>query len=161
MLGWISNIGWTAAVVGVGCLLIGLVVAWVVWRASRPLSSRTSHGMRIDAHSIHAVDDLIVECLWRTTMSVTNVSRRPRPVPVFASRATVTAGRKVYLASVFVERDLWELNPDEVAVVQVDCLLAAGAVPRKVELVELRGIIDSRRLQLRLERQPRMPRVQR
>ena len=153
MFSWIPTHSSTAAAAVVGYLLVTVAAAWLARWLYKPRSSHTRDGVRIEAHGTHMVDDLILERLWRTTISVTNVSRGPRPVPLFASRATVRAGRKVYLAGVFVERDLCELNPDEVVVVQVDCLLAAGVAPQTLELIELRPAVDSKRLQLRPGRQ--------
>lgn len=151
MSDWNPNLVWVVATVSVECALAAFVLLEL--RAVLPRSSTRRAGIKIEAHGTHAVDNLIVECRWRTTISVTNRSRRPRPVPVFASRATVTAGRNVYLAAVFLERDLLELNPNEVLIVQVDCLLAAGLTPRNVELAELRAGRESRQLRLRPARQ--------
>jgi hypothetical protein len=95
------------------------------------------------------VDDRLVDGLWRATLSMTNRSRRPRTLPVLASRATVAAARRVYLAAVFMERDVTELSPGEVAIAWVECVLPNGVNPGLVELAELRPGETNRRLRLR------------
>jgi hypothetical protein len=146
MTEWNSSLAGLVATACVGCVVIVAISFTQRARARRAVVRR---GIAIKWEGARPVDDLIVECLWRTTISVTNQSRAPRQVPVLASRATVAAGRKVYLGSVFLERELLELNPDEVAVIWVDYLLPAGTLPRRVELSELRVRGDDRRVRLR------------
>ncbi|MCC2032610.1 hypothetical protein [Microbacterium allomyrinae] len=58
----------------------------------------------------HVVDDRVVEALWRAAISMTNKTRRPRALPLFAERATVKAGRRVYLSSVYLDADAIEVT---------------------------------------------------
>jgi len=146
MSDWPIQLGW---------LLAGVSVGGVVILASRYLWRRIGHraatldGIKIEVHGVHPVEDLFVEDLWQATLSMTNRSRKPRPLPVLASRATITAGKKRYLATVFLERDAAELSPDDVAIVWVEATLSAGAIPRSLELVELRSGGAPRPLSLR------------
>lgn len=143
---WISTVGWGFATMV--CVLL-VAITWVVWRAAHSRPSRVQRGIRIELHGVHMVDDRVVDGLWRATLSMRNRSRRPRSLPVLASRATVAAARRVYLAEVFMERDITELSPGEVAVAWVECVLPSDANPGLVELAELRPGKTNRRLRLR------------
>jgi len=153
---WISIVGWGFATTA--CVLLA-AIAWLVWRAGHARPSRVQRGIRIELHGVHMVDDRVVDGLWRATLSMTNRSRRPRSLPVLASRATATAARRVYLAEVFMERDVTELSPGEVAVAWVECVLPNGVSPRLVELAELRPGKTSRRLRLRSGQRPAVSQV--
>lgn len=95
------------------------------------------NGIKIEAHGMHLIDDLVIECVWRITISLTNYSRRPRRLPTLAARATVSARRKVYLAQVFLERHVYELSPNELALIEVDFVLPAGLTPQRMTISEL------------------------
>lgn len=142
---WMSSVGWGFATV---CAFL-VAVTWLVWRAGHARPSRMQRGIRIELHGVHIVEDRVLDGLWRATLSMTNRSRRPRTLPVLASRATVAAARRVYLAEVFMERDVTELSPGEVAVAWVECALPNGVSPGPVELAALRPGKTSRRLRLR------------
>ena len=147
MSDWSIQLGW---------LLVGVSVGGVVVLASRYLWRRNGHraatldGIKIEVHGVHPVEDLFVEDLWRATISMTNRSRKPRPLPVLASRATIAAGKKCYLAAVFLERNTPELSPDDVAIAWVEGTLPAGATPRSLVLAELRPRGAPRHVSLRI-----------
>lgn len=146
MSDWPPQPDWLLAGVSIGVVM--LLTAQYVWRRVRR-ESATFDGVKIEVHGIHLVEDLFVENSWRATISMTNRSREPRALPALASRATITAGKKRYLATVFLERDAAELSPDDVAIVWVEATLSAGAIPRSLELVELRSGGAPRPLSLR------------
>lgn len=143
---WIASVGWGVSTTV--CVLLQ-AIAWLVWRAGHARPSRVQRGIRIELHGVYMVDDRVVDGLWRAALSMTNRSRRPRSLPVLASRATVAAARRVYLAEVFMERDVAELSPGEVVVAWVECVLPNGVSPGLVELAELRPGNTNRRLRLR------------
>lgn len=67
--------------------------------------------------------------MWRASLSMTNRSLRPGSLPVLASRATVVAGRKTYLAEVSVECGAAEPNPDQVALAGAEFVAARWGHP--------------------------------
>lgn len=106
------------------------VVAGVVWWRLRPRRVFTIDHVRVEMHDAVVVEDRVIEAAWRVAISMKNVSRRPRVLPVFAERATVRAGWREYLATVYLEDDVVDVNPGEVALAWVEFVLPAGLMPR-------------------------------
>jgi hypothetical protein len=79
-------------------------------------------------------EDLVIERNWRITLLMTNVTRKPTTIPVLGSRAVVTAGRKQFAGTVFLEREARELNPGDGLIAWVLVRLDSGGVPRRVEV---------------------------
>ena len=124
-------------------LVIAVLVTGVaVWRASRQRLRRlpiTIEGVRIELQGLHLDEDLVVECNWRLTFLMTNSTKRPAQVPVLSSRAIVRSGRKQYAGTLYLERAVTELNPDEAMVAWVLCQLPGGAAPERVAVDWMRG----------------------
>lgn len=95
--------------------------------------------VRVEMHPACIVEDRVIEQVWRAAISMTNVSRRPRLLPVLAERATVRAGIRAYLASVYLDADAFEVNPGAVAVAWVECVLPSESVPIAVRADVLFG----------------------
>lgn len=91
----------------------------------------TMSGSRL--HEAHIVEDRVIDAVWRAPISMTNRTRRPRVLPVFAERATVRAGHRVHLAVVCLENDAMEVNPDDVALAWVEVVLPASQSARVVD----------------------------
>jgi hypothetical protein len=119
-------------------VLVGLAVLAVVLVVRRRRRFRrlpaTIDGVRITCEGAVVDEDLVIERNWRVTLLLTNVTRRPVRVPVLSSRGEVAAGRKKYAGTVYFEREVSELNPGDAVVVWVLVRLAAGEVPRRVEV---------------------------
>lgn len=98
----------------------------IVWWMRRPRRAFTIDQIRVELHGAHIVDDRVIEVVWRVALSMTNKSRRPRALPVFAERATVRAEHRVYLASVYLDADAREVSPGDVALAWVECVLPGG-----------------------------------
>jgi hypothetical protein len=49
----------------------------------------------VELHDARIIDDRVIDAVWRTAISMTNKTRRPRALPVFAEQATVVAARRV------------------------------------------------------------------
>lgn len=117
-------------------VVIGLIVTGV-WRARRRRVRRlpiTIDGVRIELQGAHLDEDMIVERNWRLTFLLTNSTKRPAMVPVLSSRAVVRSGRKQYAGTLYLERDVGELNPDEAMVAWLLCQLPGGGVPERVAI---------------------------
>lgn len=135
------------------------VIGW--WRL-RPRRAFKAQHIRVELHGAHIVEDRLVEVLWRSAVSMTNNSRRPRALPVLAARATVRAGHRVYLARICLDADVSEINPGDVALAWVQFVLPAEVVPRRCNIVQLRGVRSTRKFRLAVrpamipaDRQPR------
>lgn len=133
MSNWLLSIGELISVTVFGGILVASSFCVV---ASRRTSLKRN-GIKFEVHGANQIDDLIIESVWRITVSMTNRSRRPRRVALLASRATVSAGRNVFLARVFIERNCYELSPTEVMIADIDCVLPAGLSPRRIALEDL------------------------
>lgn len=75
--------------------------------------------------------------------------RRPRALPVVAAVATVSARRRVYLARVYLDAEVSEISPGNVALAWIEFVLPADVVPHRCDIVLLcdpaqAGAIDSR-----------------
>lgn len=144
--------------VGVWILLgcgAGVMVAFVWWK-HRARRAFTIDRVRVELHDACIVDDRIVEAVWRAAISMMNNSRRPRALPAFRERATVSAGRREYLACVYLEADVSEVNPGDVAVAWVEFVLPADAVPRRCNIVLPRDPHSNRSYRLAVRREPRL-----
>ncbi|MBT8797461.1 hypothetical protein [Microbacterium flavum] len=89
--------------------------------------------VKLEMHSACVVEDRVVEQVWRVAISITNTSRRPRLLPVLAERATVRADRCVFLANVYLDADVRELNPRAVALAWIEFVLPGGVSPRAID----------------------------
>src|SRR4051794_7141246 len=94
---------------------IASVVAAFVWRKHRTRRFFTIDHVRVELHDACIVDDRVMDAVWRVAVSMTNISRRPRVLPVLAARATVTANHRTYLADVYLDADVCEVSPGDVA----------------------------------------------
>ncbi|GAA3033462.1 hypothetical protein GCM10010462_20420 [Microbacterium dextranolyticum] len=95
--------------------------------------------VKLELHPAHIVEDRVVEAVWRAAISMTNTSRRPRSIPVLAERATVRAGGYVYLADVYLDVDVRELNPRGVALAWIEFALPGDAPAPRIDT----GILDA------------------
>jgi len=121
----------TIVVVGLVVLILTLVVRRR--RNFRRLPA-TIKGVRIECQGAVLDEDFVIERNWRITLLMTNVTRKPAAVPVLGSRAVVTAGRRLYAGTVYLEREARELNPADAIVAWVLVRLDSGGVPRRVEV---------------------------
>ena len=133
---WLEHSGSLLICAATACAIGGS--AWI-WRMQRVLVAFTLHGVRLEVHGARPVEDLVIETMWRSSLSMTNRSRGPRRLPVLASRATVLAGGKTYLASVYVECDTQEVSPSQIALAWAEFVLPAGAEPRVITVWLLGG----------------------
>lgn len=114
--------GWMwALLVTATALTVGLA-----WKKRRARRVYVIDHVKIEIHPPCVVEDRVVEQVWRAAISMTNASRRPRPLPLFAERATVRAGRYVYLAEVYLDGDVPEVNPRDVALAWIEFALPSG-----------------------------------
>lgn len=137
---------WQWVIVGGAALL--LLAAAIVWWKRRPRRAITVDHIRVELHPAHIVDDSVVEVVWRAAISMTNTSRRPRALPTVAERATVRAGRRTYLATIYLDADAAEISPGEVTLAWVEWLLPAGKQPGNCQVHELRTLRRPRVWQL-------------
>lgn len=125
---------WMLVTIVCAALLV-LAVALLVRRRRRFRRMPTTiDGVRIEPQGAVIDEDLVIERNWRITLLMTNVTRRPAPVPALSSRAVVAAGRKQYAGTVYLEREVRELNPDDALVVWVIVTLSGDEQPRIVEM---------------------------
>lgn len=107
---------------------LGGAVAAVWWKRGAHRVFVINH-VRVEMHPPCIVEDRVIEQVWRAAISMTNTSRRPRALPTFAERATVRAGRREYLVTPFLEADVNEANPGEVALAWAEVVLPASVLP--------------------------------
>ena len=117
--------GWMWAVLVIATAsMVGLV-----WWKRRARREYVIDHVKLEMYPPCVIEDRVVEQVWRAAISMTNTSRRPRLLPVLAERATVRAGRSVFLANVYLDADVRELNPLSVARAWVEFALPGGMVP--------------------------------
>ncbi|GLJ80852.1 hypothetical protein GCM10017586_25350 [Microbacterium imperiale] len=127
----------------------------LVWWKRRARHVYVIDHVKLEMHPAYAVEDRVVEQVWRAAISMTNTSRLPRSLPVLAERATARAGRCVFLANVYLDADVRELNPRAVALAWIEFVLPGGVSPRAIDTEILAGDRRPRPLRLlaRLTRQ--------
>lgn len=108
---------WAVFVIATGS---AVGISWWKRRARRVYA--IDH-VSVELHPPCVIEDRVVEVVWRAAISMTNTSRKPRPVPVLAEGATARAGRYVYLADVYLDADVRDLNPRDVALAWVEFVL--------------------------------------
>ena len=124
-MGVVAVDGWMWAVLVIATAsMVGLV-----WWKRRARRVYVIDHVKLEMHPACIVEDRVVEQVWRAAISMTNTSRRPRLLPVLAERATVRTGRSVYLANVYLDADVRELNPLSVALAWVEFALPGGMLP--------------------------------
>lgn len=126
---------WLILVVAV--VLAGVTLAIVV-RTRRRRMPAVIDGVRFECRDVRVVDDMVVEQDWRVTFLLTNVTKRPVPMPALGARGIVLAGNASYAGSVLVERSATELNPGDHIVLWLSCRLPAGRLPTRVALALMR-----------------------
>lgn len=131
-----------------GVVLIGLVMIAGLLSVRRRRAVTVDH-IRVELHEAHIIEDRVIEAVWRAAVSMTNISRRPRMLPVLAERATVRTRCREYLAVVSIDADLAEINPGEVALAWVEFVLPSPARPLRVDLGQLTGHTSARCLRFR------------
>lgn len=114
-----------------GAVVLALAGVWWKRRARRVYA--IDH-VRVEMHPACVVEDRVVEVVWRAAISMKNISRRPRMLPMLAERATVRCGRRLYLATVYLEADASEINPGDVALAWVEFVSPAASPPRMLEI---------------------------
>ena len=119
--------------VGIGLAVVAVALLVRHRRRFRRLPA-TINGVRIECQGAILDEDLVLERNWRATLLMTNETRKPVSVPVLGSRAVVTAGRKQYAGTVYLEREASELNPGDGLVAWVLLRLDGGGVPRRLEV---------------------------
>ena len=117
---------------------IGAATLWWKRRARRAFTIDHIH---VELHAAHIVDDRVIDAVWRAAISMTNGSRRPRALPVFGERAMVRAGNCRYLPDVYLETDVKEINPHDVALAWVEFVTPAAMRHRHLYLT----LLESRR----------------
>ena len=143
-----------------GLLLVCAATAYAIggsvwiWRVRRALVAVTLRGVRLEVHGARPVEDLVIETMWRSPLSMTNRSRGPRRLPVIASRATVLAGGKTYLASVYVECDAQEVSPEQLALAWAEFVLPSGVEPQVLAVAVLDGNTRPHSLRFLLNSRP-------
>lgn len=125
---------WMLVIIVITALLVLAVTLLMRRRRRLRRMPTTIDGVRIETQGAVVDEDLVIERNWRITLLMINVTRRPAPVPVLNSRAVVTAGRKHYAGTVYLEREVRELNPGNALVVWVLVRLSGDEEPRFVEL---------------------------
>ena len=123
---------------------VGLVIATasmvgLAWCKRRARHLYVIDHVKLEMHPACVVEDRVVEQVWRAAISMTNTSRRPRLLPLLDERATVRRGRSVFLASVYLDADVHELNPQSVALAWVEFALPGGVPPRAIDTDMLVG----------------------
>lgn len=133
-MGVVAVDGWMRAVLVIATAsMVGLV-----WWKRRARRVYVIDHVKLEMHPACIVEDRVVEQVWRAAISMTNTSRRPRLLPVLAERATVRTGRSVYLANVYLDADVRELNPLSVALAWVEFALPGGMLPGVIVASRLR-----------------------
>lgn len=111
----------------------------IVWWKRRTRRVYVIDHVKLEVHPPCVIEDRVVEQVWRAAISMTNTSRRPRSLPVFAERATVRAGRCVYRADVYLDVDVRELNPRDAALAWIEFVLPVGVPADRIDTVTLAG----------------------
>lgn len=111
----------------------------LVWWNRRARRVYLIDHVKLEMHPPCVIEDRVVEQVWRAAISMTNASRRPRSLPLLAERATVRAGRCVYLADVYLDTDVGELNPRAVTLAWVEFLLPGDLAADRVHAEILAG----------------------
>ncbi|WP_454112129.1 hypothetical protein [Microbacterium aurum] len=111
----------------------------LVWCKRRARRVYVIDHVKLEMHPARVVEDRVLEQVWRAAISMTNTSRRPRLLPVFGERATVGASRRIFLANVYLETDVDEVNPDDVALAWVEFVLPSGMAPGLIVVSRLRS----------------------
>lgn len=111
----------------------------LVWWKRRARHVYVIDHVKLEMHPAYVVEDRVVEQVWRAAISMTNTSRLPRSLPVLAERATARAGRCVFLANVYLDADVGEVNPREVALAWVEFVLPSVASADRVDTQILAG----------------------
>ena len=111
----------------------------VLWWKRRARHVYVIDHVKLEMHPPGVVEDRVVEQLWRAAISMTNTSRRPRVLPVLAQRATVRSGGRVFLANVYLETDVDEVSPGDVALAWVEFVLPGGKAPGVIVASRLRS----------------------
>lgn len=128
-------------------LIMGIMLATGgLWHARLARRTMSVDHVRVEMHDAHVVEDRVIEIVWRAALSVSNRGRRPRSVPTFAERATVTAGHRVFAADVYLEAECVEINPGRVAIAWLEVVLPRAACPTSGTIVQLRVRRRPRRL---------------
>lgn len=104
----------------------------LVWWKRRARRAYVIDHVKLEMHPACVVEDRVIEQVWRAAILMTNTSRRPRPHPLLAERATVRAGRYVYLAGIYLDVDVQELNPRDVALAWVEFVLPSDLAADRV-----------------------------
>lgn len=112
-------------------VLAGVAVVLVVglWLKRRVRRVYVIDHLRVEMHPACVVEDREIEHVWRSAISMTNRSRRPRALPTFGERPTVRAGRREYLATVYLDAGEVEVNPRDVSLSWVESVLPADVLP--------------------------------
>ena len=124
---WATLVIATASTIGIAC-----------WKRRARRVYVIDH-VKLEMHPVSVVEDRVIEQVWRAAISMTNTSRRPRVLPVLAERATVRAGGRVFLANVYLETHVDEVNPDDVPLAWVEFVLPGGIAPGVIVVSRLRG----------------------
>lgn len=124
--------------------VVGIALSCVWWNRRARRVYVIDH-VRVKMHAACVIEDRVVEIVWRAAITMTNTSLRPRVLPVFAERATVRAGRRTYLGSVYLESYVSEISPGETVVAWLEGTLPAPSI-QGVELLQLRPRNRNRRL---------------
>ena len=133
-MGVVAVDGWMWAVLVIATAsMVGLV-----WWKRRARRVYVIDHVKLEMHPPCVVEDRVVEAVWCAAISMTNTSRRPRVLPVLAERATVRAASRVFLANVYLETHVDEVNPGDVALAWVEFVLQGGIAPGVIVVSRLR-----------------------
>lgn len=116
-----------------------MVVVAGVWWKRRARRVYVINHVRVEMHPPCVIEDRAIEQVWRAAISMTNVSRRPRDLPVLAARAIARTGRYQYLGDVYLDAAAVETSPGEVALVWVEFVLPCGRAPGVINAQLLYG----------------------
>lgn len=95
--------------------------------------------MRIEVMPPVRMEDRVVDADWEIPLVATNVTRRPRALPLLGASAQIKTERALYNALVETELD-WaglELNPEDTAIGSVRLTIPGGQAPRRITLRQL------------------------
>jgi len=106
----------------------------VVWLNRRARRVYVIDYVKLEMHPPCVIEDRVVEQVWRAAISMTNTSRRPRVLPVLAERATARAGRCVFLANVYLDADVHEVNPQSMALAWVEFALPGDLSVNRIDI---------------------------